>query len=332
MRDIASAARPATRPARRPPPASPCARQKRRASIRAELGMVAAAALGDVVEERGDIEQPVALEVVHRAAAQRELVGELRHREAAQIAHAPSGCARPRCRRGRGRAASGRRCGRTPAGSGRGCRTGSCGAARARCRAAAAGSARNSGAVRRVARGISRRCGAARATARAASARSCPSSGCSCSSRKLSRIALGCALEQFSSRDVEQLVAHLEALVDGLGRRVGPRRNSRAEVLQQDRVELRDRLGGAVVALHHRFARAPRRACRAAELRGERVLDSRTRCGPRAGRRGSAAGCAGRAAPPRGARAGAPRARSTSSRATRSRQRGRCRSPARSTG
>ena len=39
--------------------------------------MVAAAALGDVVEQRRDVQQPVALEVAHQLAAQRELVREL---------------------------------------------------------------------------------------------------------------------------------------------------------------------------------------------------------------------------------------------------------------
>ncbi len=52
----------------------------------AKVRMVAAAALGDVVVEGGDVEQPRPLEAAHQLAAQRELVRELGHREAAQVA------------------------------------------------------------------------------------------------------------------------------------------------------------------------------------------------------------------------------------------------------
>jgi hypothetical protein len=54
---------------------------------RAELGMVAAAPLRDVVIDGGHVEQPAALETRHELGAQRKLVRELRHGEAAQVAH-----------------------------------------------------------------------------------------------------------------------------------------------------------------------------------------------------------------------------------------------------
>ena len=49
--------------------------------------MVAAAAFGDVVKKSGQIEHFGAFEFAHKAAAQRELMSEFRHREAAQITH-----------------------------------------------------------------------------------------------------------------------------------------------------------------------------------------------------------------------------------------------------
>src|SRR5258706_3783235 len=52
----------------------------------AELRVIAPAAFGDVVEYRGDVQQPMALEAGDEAAAQRILVRELEHREAADIA------------------------------------------------------------------------------------------------------------------------------------------------------------------------------------------------------------------------------------------------------
>ena len=53
---------------------------------RAERGVVAAAALGDVVEKAGDVEELATLEVRHEPRAQRILVRVLRFREAAQVA------------------------------------------------------------------------------------------------------------------------------------------------------------------------------------------------------------------------------------------------------
>ncbi len=52
----------------------------------AELRVIAPAAFGDVVEYRGDVQQPMALEAGDEAAAQRILVRELEHREAAHVA------------------------------------------------------------------------------------------------------------------------------------------------------------------------------------------------------------------------------------------------------
>jgi hypothetical protein len=49
--------------------------------------MVAAAPLGDVVEQGGEIEQPALVEAGHEARAERILVGELRHGKAPQVAH-----------------------------------------------------------------------------------------------------------------------------------------------------------------------------------------------------------------------------------------------------
>ena len=64
----------------------PCARQKRRASRAPERRMVAAAALGDVVEQPGEVEHFPALEVGDEPRAQRILVRVLRLGEAAQVA------------------------------------------------------------------------------------------------------------------------------------------------------------------------------------------------------------------------------------------------------
>src|SRR5258706_8730141 len=50
-----------------------------------ERRVVAAAAFGNVVKQTGEIKQLRLLEVIHQAAAQWKFVGELGHREAAQI-------------------------------------------------------------------------------------------------------------------------------------------------------------------------------------------------------------------------------------------------------
>ena len=49
--------------------------------------MVAAAALGDIVEQRGDIQQPGLREIGHQLAAERIFVRMLAHGEAAHVAH-----------------------------------------------------------------------------------------------------------------------------------------------------------------------------------------------------------------------------------------------------
>src|SRR5881397_3407341 len=53
----------------------------------AQLRVIASAPFGDVVEDRRNVEQPVALEAGDEAAAQRILVRKLEHREAAHVAH-----------------------------------------------------------------------------------------------------------------------------------------------------------------------------------------------------------------------------------------------------
>src|SRR2546425_4416317 len=53
----------------------------------AQLRVIASAALGDVVEDRRDVQQPMALEAGDEAATQRILVRKLEHREAAYVAH-----------------------------------------------------------------------------------------------------------------------------------------------------------------------------------------------------------------------------------------------------
>ncbi|CUK07277.1 Uncharacterised protein [Achromobacter sp. 2789STDY5608615] len=54
---------------------------------RAQLGVVAAAALGDVVEQRRHVQQPVPVQAGDQLAGQRILLGMLGHGEAAQVAH-----------------------------------------------------------------------------------------------------------------------------------------------------------------------------------------------------------------------------------------------------
>jgi len=50
--------------------------------------------------------------------------------------------------------------------------------------------------------------------------------------------------------DIQQVVRILEVFIDGLRRLVGQRRDGGADVQQQDRVDLRDFLGRAVILLH----------------------------------------------------------------------------------
>ena len=147
------------------------------------------------------------------------------------------------------------------------------------------------------------------------------SSGCCIISRKHSRIAVGWRAKVSSLPDVQQLAAHLEALVEAARRRVGPRREARLEVLQQDRIELRDDFGGLVVALHHRLAARGATACPCAQAGRRARSADRTRCDPRAARRGNAAGCAGPAGALRAAQAGALRRARSGRCATRSFQR-----------
>ncbi len=80
------------------------------------------------------------------------------------------------------------------------------------------------------------------------------------------------ALEDLRVARVEQLPHHLKARVER-GRRGGRSRKDRgAEVLQQDRVQLRDRFRGAVVPLHEQLAGALRAGRGDPEGLGERAL------------------------------------------------------------
>ena len=102
---------------------------------RAQVGMVAAAALGDVVEQRRRVQDPGLVPAGGQLRAERVL-GACSAEEAPHVAQHPSGCAGPPCTRGTGRAASGRRCAGTPTGSARAPRSGSS-AHGVHCRAAA---------------------------------------------------------------------------------------------------------------------------------------------------------------------------------------------------
>ena len=83
----------------------------------------------------------------------------------------------------------------------------------------------------------------------------------------------GCSSNRRSLADLQQLAAHRgSARSSSTRRELRLRQQARLEVLQQDRVQLRDALRRLVVALHHRFARAPMRRVGVAELRGERRL------------------------------------------------------------
>src|SRR6266851_7515509 len=53
----------------------------------AQLRVIAPAAFGDVMEDRGDVQQPMTLEAGDEAAAQRILVRKLEHGETAHVAH-----------------------------------------------------------------------------------------------------------------------------------------------------------------------------------------------------------------------------------------------------
>src|SRR5215472_2323784 len=70
---------------------------------------------------------------------------------------------------------------------------------------------------------------------------------------------------------IEKLVDSLELLVDGYHLHLGWEQ-PRMQVLQQDDVELADRLGSAVVALHEQLGGAPRWRIREPELVRQRGL------------------------------------------------------------
>ncbi len=55
--------------------------------VHPQFGMIAAAALGNVMEERRDIKQPRLRKIGHQLAAERIFVRMLGHREPAHVAH-----------------------------------------------------------------------------------------------------------------------------------------------------------------------------------------------------------------------------------------------------
>ncbi len=237
----------------------------------AEGGMVAAAPLGDVVEQRGDVEQPAALEAAHELAAERKFVREVRHREAPQVSqhhedvlvhrvdvvevvlHLPDDAPE----------------------------FGQVGAQHVvlvhaselvhdaarllqdvqeqQPRHRVAPEARVEPAARAPQR-------AQRGSAHAAQV------AVLLHEQEALEDGARLALEQILAARLEQRATRLEALVQRARCRLRAGREARLQVLQQDRVELRNRLGMPVVALHEQFARAPRSRSRVAALLRERIL------------------------------------------------------------
>ena len=142
------------------------------------------------------------------------------------------------------------------------------------------------------------RCRAARATARAACARSCRAARGAASSAGSSRGSRAArARTGRLARASSSSPRASEALVQRARRRCRAGAKRASQVLQQDGVELRDRLRGAVVALHQRSLAARASGCRRSRsCAASALLEVERRCGPRAARRGSAGGCAGPAA------------------------------------
>ena len=79
----------------------------------AESGMIAAATLGDIVKEAGQIKALGFQDPLHDAAGLGQFMGKSRQGESPQVADHRKSNGHRRCRRGTGRAASGRRCART---------------------------------------------------------------------------------------------------------------------------------------------------------------------------------------------------------------------------
>ncbi len=237
----------------------------------AEPRVVAAAALGDVVEDRRDVEEPVALEVGGEPAAERVLVRELDHREPPQVAHDHQDVLvdgihveevvlhlTDDLAEGGEVAAEDPVLVHAPQLVHQAPRLPQDG--------------EESGAVRRV--GPEPAVDPPpRAPERAQRGRGHP-------------FQLGVLLQQQETLQdrvrippehpwvarVEELAHRLEALVDRFRRRIGSGENRGAEVLKQGRVQLRDRLRRPEVALHEELARALRRRGREAERLRERVL------------------------------------------------------------
>ena len=78
-------------------------------------------------------------------------------------------------------------------------------------------------------------------------------------------------VEIFGTR-FQELTAHSEALIDRMELEIFLRRDERAQVLQKDRVELRDRSRRAVVVLHELLAREPVGPIVQSEFPGKRRL------------------------------------------------------------
>jgi hypothetical protein len=65
----------------------PVIRTKRLCVDRSELGMITATPLGDIVKQGRNVKDPGIAEIADQATAERVLVRELRHRKAAQVSH-----------------------------------------------------------------------------------------------------------------------------------------------------------------------------------------------------------------------------------------------------
>ena len=106
----------------------------------AQHRMVAAAALGDVVQQHGEIERAARIDRRHQRGRERQLVLQARRSRSCAGCRWRRWCARRRCRHGTCRTASARRRGRNRARSGRTRRPRSCAAASSRDPCARSGS------------------------------------------------------------------------------------------------------------------------------------------------------------------------------------------------
>jgi hypothetical protein len=237
----------------------------------AERRMVAASPLGDVVEQRGDIQQPAALEAAHQLAAQRELMRELRHGEAAQVAqhhqdvlvdrvdvievvlHLADDA--PELRQVAAQHVVLVHAAELVHDAARLLQD----AQEQQLRHRVAPQAR----VHAPARAPER---AQRAGGHAAQV------AVLLHEQEALQNRARLPLEQILAARLQQGAARLEAFVQHARRRALRRREARFQVLQQNRIELHDRLGIPVIILHQEFARAPRLPGGVAAFGRERVL------------------------------------------------------------